>query len=220
MALTLCRSRFTPHDFQFVLDRLSSQSSQSSSLKNLCQDPEAFSQILDLEPLHRSLVDEPHCVPVSPAFYFYVLVRRELLRHGLDDRNLCDYIASVLTEFSERKTLEKAPVAETTRSFAFVSDILKSIDQAPTSHVYHLRKFLADYSLFLSGIFKSNADAQRHGAPGLNFYEAIGQQSYRSAAAQPQARQDGLRDILEMIAEAFHEVRLSLNEMSDRRLHI
>ena len=219
MALTLCRSRFTPQDLQFIFRRLAQRPSEADSLKSLCLDPESFDQILDLEALHRSLIDEPECVGVSPSFYFYVLTRRELLRRGLDDRNLCDYIASVLTEFSERKTLEKAPATPSTRSFAYVSDLLVSINQAPSSHVYQMRRFLADYALFLSGIFKENADAQRHGAPGLNFYESVGRQSYRSAAAQPQALQEGLRNILEMIAEAFHEVRLSLNELAVRSLH-
>ena len=87
MALTLCRSRFTSQDFQFVLDRLSDHPRQTESLQSLCQDPTSFNQILDLEPLHRSLVDEPRCVGVSPAFYFYVLTRRELLRHVLVDHH-------------------------------------------------------------------------------------------------------------------------------------
>lgn len=221
MAQTLCRSKFTRDDLTFVVDHLGRSLRLSDAVQRLCQDQDSLDQILDLEGLHQALVDQPQCVQVSPAFYFYVLTRRALLRHGLDDRNLCDYIATVLTDFTQRQNLDKVAATESTRTFAYVSDLLQSIEHAPAAQIFSLRRFLADYTLFLSGVFKENIEArhQRRGAPGLSFYEAIGRQSYRSAAAQPQALREDLRDLLDQIAEAFHEVRLALNALADQTLH-
>jgi hypothetical protein len=221
MEQTLCRSKFTRDDLNFVVDHLGRSLRLSDAVQRLCQDQESLDQILDLEGLHQALVDQPHCVQVSPAFYFYVLTRRALLRHGLDDRNLCDYVAAVLTDFTQRQNIDKVAATESTRTFAYVSDLLQSIERAPAAQIFSLRRFLADYTLFLSGVFKENIEAreQKRGAPGLSFYEAVGRQSYRSAAAQPQALREDLRDLLDQIAEAFHEVRLALNALSDQAFH-
>jgi hypothetical protein len=220
MSQTTCRTQFTSHDVQFIVDHLGETIPKANALERLCRDPDCLDEMLDLDPLHRALVDEPQCTAVSPAFYFYVLTRRELLRRGLDDRNLCDYVAGLLTAFTHRQTLTKGGLTESTRAFAYVSDLLQSIEQAPSAQRYSLRCFVADYSLFVSGIFKENLEArQQRGAPGVSFYEGIGQQSYRSAAAQPQALRDNVRDLLETIAECFHEVRLSLNSLTERSLH-
>jgi hypothetical protein len=218
-----CRARFTVNDLNFVIETLAKSSGVGSdSLLRLLRDPETLGPVLDDESLHRALIDRPDCLTVSPPFYFYVLVRRAFLRHGLDDRHLCDYVAGVLAEFTRQEALQPASALAPAgaRSFGYLGDLLNAASDAPAAQAFGLRCFLADYALFLSGLFKERVDARKHGAPGIGFYESVGQASYRAAAALPQAARENVRGLFEKLAEAFRLVRLSLNEMADRTLHL
>jgi hypothetical protein len=84
------------------------------------------------------------------------------------------------------------------------------------------RAHLANYTLFLSGMFaeRVQSHAQRRGAPGLNFYEAVGQSSYLCVAQHPQARRTDLAVIFEMLGQEFRRVRLALNNLTDTLLHM
>ncbi len=217
-----CRSQFTVNDLNFVVETLTKSGSESGALIRLLRDPESLDVVLDEELLHRALVAgdaAPECLQVSPPFYFYVLTRRALLRHGLDDRHLCDYIASMLAAFTRQRTLELAQTPAGARSFGYLGDMLQAADNAPAAQKFGLRCFLADYALFLSGIFKERVEARKHGAPGVGFYEAVGQQSYRAAAGYPEAARENVRALFSRLAETFHEVRISLNEMAEQTLH-
>ena len=216
------RARFTADDLRYVVEKLSRSSTEGEALFGLLREPETLDQVLDAAPLHDALLDGPECVSVSPDFYFYVLTRRALLRHGLDDRYLCDYLASMLAAFTRQQYLEQARAPVGARSFGYLSDLVASAEQAPPALAFGVRSFVADYALFLCGVFRERVEAQRNrrGAPGVGFYEAVGRSYYLSAAALPEAARQNVRDVLGKLAEAFHEVRLSLNEMSAKVLHL
>jgi hypothetical protein len=216
-----CRAQFTADDFSFVVRVLARTPGDAVSLVSLLTDEAERDAILDHELIYQSVVDEAGCLKVSAAFYFYILTRRVLRRVSLDERALTDYVAAVLLAFSHTSQL-RAGEENTSRSFAYVSDMLAKLNACPPDQAYLLRAHLANYSLFLSGMFaeRVEAHAQRRGAPGIRFYEAVGQSSYLHVAQHPQARKGELHGIFEQLGSEFRRVRLALNDLTDTLLHL
>jgi hypothetical protein len=218
-----CRGRFTADDFSFIVRTLSKSPRDAVSLVSLLSDEAERDAILDHDLLYESLVDDMGCLRVSAAFYFYVLTRRVLRRVSLEERALTDYVAGVLLAFSNTAQLH-APgsTAAPSKSFGYVSDLLAQLGACSPAETFLLRTHLADYALFLSGLFaeRVEAHAQRRGAPGLSFYEAVGQASYLDAARHPQAKRTELNATFEMLGAEFRRVRLALNDLTDTLLHL
>ena len=83
-----------------------------------------------------------------------------------------------------------------------------------------IRVQVGNYSLFMSGIFPQHIAhrSTHHAAPPISFYEEVGSQNYRRASDHRLARRGGLAQTYRTIAERFSEVRVGLNQMSDRLL--
>jgi hypothetical protein len=217
-----CRSQFTADDFSFVVSVLSRSPRDAVSLVSLLSDEGERDLILDHDLVYESLVDQAGCLRVSAAFYFYVLTRRVLRRVSLDERALTDYVAAVLLAFSHTNQLAAGGAGNpSARSFTYISDLLARLRACPPGEAYSLRTHLADYALFLSGMFaeRVEAHAQRRGAPGLGFYEAVGQSSYLDAARHPMAKRADLGAIFQILGSEFRRVRLALNDLTDTLLH-
>jgi len=216
-----CRAQFTADDFSFVVRVLAKSPRDAVSLVSLLSDEAERDAILDHDLIYNSVVDETGCLKVSAAFYFYILTRRVLRRVSLDERALTDYVAAVLLAFSHVSQL-RGPGPPTSRSFTYVSDLMTQLNTCPPEQAYLLRTHMANYTLFLSGMFaeRVHSHAQRRGAPGLSFYEAVGQSSYLSAAQHPQARRTELQAIFELLGNEFRRVRLALNNLTDTLLHL
>lgn len=218
-----CRAQFTADDFSFVVRTLARSPRDAVSLVSLLSDEAERNAILDHELVHRSLVDEAGCLHVSAAFYFYVLTRRVLRQVGVEERALSDYVAAVLLAFSHTSQLH-APHADpaTARSFTYVSDVLVQLAACPPEQAFVLRTHLANYSLFFSGMFaeRITSHAERRGAPGLSFYESVGQSAYLHVAQHPLARRTELHTVFEQLGSSFHCVRVALNRLTDSLLHL
>jgi len=218
-----CRAQFTADDFSFVVRVLAKSPRDAVSLVSLLSDLEERDAILDHDLIYNSVVDQAGCLQVSAAFYFYILTRRVLRRVSLDERALTDYVAAVLLAFTNINQLN-APEDKnsTVRNFTYVSDILTRLNSCSPEQGYVLRLHLANYTLFLSGMFveRVHSHAQRRGAPGLSFYEAVGQSSFLSAAQHPQAKRTELQAIFEMLGSEFRRVRFALNDLTDTLLHL
>ncbi len=218
-----CRAQFTADDFSFVVRVLSKSPRDAVSLVSLLSSQAERDAILDHDLVYDSLVDQTGCLQVSAAFYFYVLTRRVLRRVSLDERALTDYVAAVLLAFSRINQLRSPDELPGSMSnFIYVSDLLQRLQSCPPSEAYLLRTHLANYSLFFSGMFaeRVQAHAERRGAPGLRFYESIGQSSYLSIARHPHSQRTDLAAIFEMLGSEFRRVRLALNNLADTLLHL
>lgn len=207
-----------------MVKTLAKSPGDSVGLVELLSDEAERDAILDHEMLYRSVLEHVGCLQLSPAFYFYILTRRVLLKAGLDQRALTDYVAAVLAAFSHTNqlTYHSAHNKETNaRSFGYVTDLLDILAKAPPQQAFLLRSHLGDYTLFLSGIFaeRVHAHAERRGAPGIDFYETIGKSSYRSAASHLPSKESGLQSTLEQLSAEFHVVRLALNQLADNLMH-
>ncbi len=220
MIRAFARARFTAADFDFVVRSLSKKPEDAISLATLFQDDNTRDTVLDHALLLQAVLShEPH-LPVSPQFYFYILTRRVLLDVGIDDRDLADYLASMLVKFMDASQLA-SPLQRVEGSLTYLSDLLLALRDATPLQTFVLRAHVGNYSLFVTGLFLGNLERRsRRGAPDPGFYEEMGRMNYRMAAGMPQARRCELGEIYEQLGIHFHEVRLAFNALADRLIHL
>lgn len=215
-----CRERFTASDFDFVVRTLARSQTDSVSLVDLLGDQETRDAILDNPRLVDSILSNAEHLSISSQFYFYVLARHVLRQAGINDRKLCDYVASLLETFSRINRMS-APCLAEERGRQYISDMLIALTRATPEQAFLLRAHVGNYSLFISGIFHENTQRRSlRGAPDLKFYEQIGRTNYQMVASHATARRCELSDVFEGLAERFRDVRLALNQLSDQLLNL
>jgi hypothetical protein len=215
-----CRARFTSADFDFIVRTLSRSRAGNVSLVDLLSDAETLDSILD----HPKLVERILCnaghLRISSQFYFYILARHVLQQAGIADRKLSDYVGSLLETFSLANKLQ-SPDKIDNRAHEYISDMLIALTRATPEQTFLLRAHAGNYSLFISGIFHENTQRRsQRGAPDIEFYEQIGRTNYQLVASHETARRCELTDVFSGLANRFHDVRLALNDLSDRLLHL
>jgi len=215
-----CRARFTAADFDFIIRTLGRSRADSVSLVELLSDSEIRDSILDHPKLVETILNNAGHLRISSQFYFYVLARHVLREAGIGDRKLSDYIGSLLETFSRANQLQ-SPHKIDNQAHQYISDMLIALTRATSEQSFLLRAHVGNYSLFISGIFHENTQRRSlRGAPDIEFYELIGSANYQAVAAHETARRCELNDVFAGLADRFHEVRLALNELSDRLLHL
>ena len=220
MIIANCRERFTAADFEFVAKTLSRTERDSVNLVDLLTDAEARDSILDNPRLVDSLLTGGTPLNISPQLYFYVLLRHVLKKTKLNDRSVSDYLASLLENFSQTARM-KSPADGQANPIQYVSDMLIALRHASPKQTFLIRAHVGNYSLFITGIFHETVQSRsQRGAPDVNFYEDVGRSNFRVAAGHQVARSCALTEVLERLADGFHEARLALNRLSDSLLHI
>lgn len=215
-----CRARFTAEDFDFVVKTLGKSPRDSVSLQELLTDSETRDTILDHENLLEAILSNASALSISPQLYFYILTRHVLKRTGINDRKLSDYIASLLETFS-RTARMASPTDESGQPIQYLSDMLLALRDASPSQTFLLQAHVGNYSLFITGIFHESVQRRmKRGAPDFSFYEGLGRSNFKTAANHKVARSCELSDTYDSLADRFHEIRLALNGLSDRLLHL
>jgi hypothetical protein len=215
-----CRARFTAADFSFIVRTLGRSQADSVSLVDLLSDSDTRDSILDHPKLVETILCNGGQLHISSQFYFYVLARHVLRQAGIGDRKLSDYVGSLLETFSRTKELQ-SPDQLDEGGHRYISDILIALTKATPEQAFLLRAHVGNYSLFISGIFHENTQRRSlRGAPDIEFYEQIGSANFQAVASHETARRCELNDVFEGLAGRFHDVRLALNELSDRLLHL
>jgi hypothetical protein len=99
----------------------------------------------------------------------------------------------------------------------YVTDLLAALASAPAERTFLLHAHLANFALFMSGIFPQHLHhrATRRAAPDLSFYERVGSTSYRVASDHPLAKRHELDAIYRTMGERFGDVRRRLNRLSE-----
>jgi hypothetical protein len=177
--------------------------------------------LLDRPEVFKAVLERHECLKVSPQFYFYVLVRHVLVDSGLKDRELADYVAGMLTEFSQASRLNRVEGGGEEK-YNYVFELLQALQSASGPRVFFIRAHVGNASLFLSGIFPEHIAhrAQRCGAPDLDYFENVGGSSYRTASSHQMARELHLENVLGCLGDQFPHVRHALNQLSDRLISI
>ena len=215
-----CRVRLTADDFDFIVRALSTKLSDQVSLTRLLIDESTRDELLDQEALTAAILESPEALRISPQLLFYVLCRKVLKETAVRSRESADYIASLLEQFQKSARLD-SPAELSERQLRYLSDMLLAVSQANPREAFILRAHIGNYSLFLSGMFADNLEKRsRKGGPGLSFYEQVGRSGFQAAAAHPEARKFQLDAIYQELADGFHEVRVALNDLARRLLHL
>lgn len=214
---TNVRGRFTADDFEFVVQTLARGERDAVSLGKLLSDESSRDEVLDNEALYTELIDNCGCLKVSPALYFYVVVRRAFQNAGIRGRELSDYVAAVMLAFGQ---MTQGKLSE--EASPYISDLLIMLQDAGPRQRLLIQTHIGDMTMFISGIFPDRVRRQcdRRGAPSLAFYEQIGQSQYHSAAQDLKAREAGMDKVFLSLADNFHDIRCVLNDMSDRVFHL
>jgi len=212
------RVRLTADDFDFIVRALSIKESDRISLESLLTDEEARDEILDHEALAHAVLESSGRLSISPHLMFYVLCRRVLRETGARSREASDFVASMLEGFSRTARVYGSDAGVNT---AYLSDMMIALGRANDSEAFLLRSHMANYSLFVSGIFVENlAKRKERGAPDVTYYEKLGGMNYRVAAEYRDARKYHLSEIYEELSRSFREVRIALNDLAARFLHL
>jgi hypothetical protein len=215
-----CRARFTVADFDFIVRTLAHSRADSVSLVDLLSDSETRDSVLDHPLLVEKILSNAGHLHISSQFYFYVLARHVLHEAGIGDRKVSDYIGSLLETFSRANQLQ-AGDDDRVRAHEYISDMLIALKRATPEQTFLLRAHVGNYSLFITGIFHENTQRRSlRGAPDIDFYEQIGRANYQLVASHETARRCELTDVFAALADRFHDVRLALNDLTDRLLHL
>ena len=210
-----CRVQFTAEDIDFIVSVLRPRVSDSQTLIRLLTDEDTRDLILDDEVLLRAVLESRGCLRVSTHFYFYILVRHVFRRSGIKERDVADYVAEVLAEYSHAQRMECRVKG---RPLDYFFEMLAALQTADDLTSFYIRAHIGNYSLFFSGIFPDRIRfrAEFRGCPDLKYYEALGKSSFRVASDHRLARKYDLARVFDVLAERFEVTRLALNDLGDR----
>lgn len=213
------RSRLSAADLQLVVLLLSRGSAHRRAALERRLQAEGPDALLDsTELLERLLAVRTVLVP-SEALFFYVLVRHTLTRAGIDDRELADYLASMLLDFGRRDRAWRIDWNDDQRH-RYLVDILMDLEASEGERRFRVMVHLGNYALWLAGLFPDYIAARhlRKGGPDVAYYDALGRRGFGLASDHALADRYGLDGVLRTAAERFPSVRGALNGLSDRVL--
>lgn len=211
------RSRLTASDLHLVLLLLSRGSAQRRASLEQRLRSEGPDALLDApELLERMLVARTVLVP-SATLFFYVVVRHTLRQAGIDDRELADYLASMLLDFGRRDRAWRVDWNDD-QQHRYLVDILTDLEASDGERRFRVMVHLGNYALWLAGLFPDYIAARRlrKGGPDVSYYDALGRRGFGLASDHELADQLGLDGVLRTAAERFPSVRGAFNGLSDR----
>jgi hypothetical protein len=214
-----CRVQFSAEDVDFIVAVLGKKTGNAECLTKLLSDPDARDLILDDDLLFRAVLERPECLRISTHLYFYILVRNVFLHSGLKEREVADYVAEVLTEFSQTERMDCRVKGQPLNYFF---EMLTALQTADDITRFYIRAHIGNYSLFLSGVFpdRIRRRAELRGAPDLRYYEQVGSTSFRAVSDHRLAYKYDLAEIFGLLSERFQATRKALNDLGDRLISI
>jgi len=216
-----CRNQFSAADIDFVVSVLGKDYGESQCLVELLSDQESRDAILDHDQLFHSILESVRCLNVSSRFYFYILVRHAFLGAGIQDRNTADYVAEMLSVFASAHRA-RHPLRQQVGPMNYIVDVIQALQDATHAERFLLRAHLGNFVLFFSGLFPEHIRHRRHrrAAPSIDYYESVGQTSFRMAGGHRLAGEYELAPVFSTLSDHFHVTRLALNDLSERLVSI
>jgi hypothetical protein len=212
-----CRVQFTAEDVEFITRVLGRGGAKDGCLVELLGDESTRDMLLDDETLLAAMLEWGACLKVSPHLYFYIMVRHALKRAGIPERDVADYVAELLAEFSAQSRIE-APVVGNSKPPEYFFEMVAALGHANDVGRFAIRAHMGNQSLFLTGVFpeRIRRRAETRGFPDLHYYEAIGQSSFREASHHRLAERYHLAGVFETLGDRFREARAALNDLAER----
>lgn len=214
-----CRTRMTAGDLEFLVQALGEDPDDRAPLEELSRDPEALDRLLDDPRLFARLLEAPALLHVSPWFFYYVLVRRTFLDHGIERRRAADYVGALLSYH-----LQKRGDRPRQGGGVYLVDLVHAMREARTPwDAFALQTEIGDVALWLTGLFPDWVYYRRtygRRPVDLEYYEAMGSRSWSAAASSETAGRLDLDEVLDYMAERFPLMRQALNDLVDEHLHL
>jgi hypothetical protein len=219
MILADTRSRLGRDDAQLVVRLIARGSSRAQDEAEATLADQGLDPLLDDARLLDGLLDARQGAHASLPLFCYVVVRHALRRVGEPDRQLADYVASILLHFGQRQRAQRITTHDDER-YDTLAALGEALDAADGSRAFLARAHLGNYALWLSGLFPDHIEQRRwrRGGPDLRYYETMGTRGYRLAADHRLAGRHGLQPVYARAAERFPQLRRALNQVSDRLL--
>ncbi len=216
-----CRIQFTSQDIAFLLETLEQNPAQREAILGLFADTDTQGMLLDSEAIYDAIVENPNHLQISLHLFFYITVRRVLTKKGIDDENVADYVAELLTEFTRTHSGTTNQSSEGIGEPA-LDAWLNNLQDADSRTSFERKAYIANRLLFHTGIQEDwlRQRTNRRGAPSVEFYESVGPRFYRDAGRHRLAESYEVRDVFEQLADRFHETRVALNDLATRLLHL
>lgn len=210
-----CRVRFTRSDVDFLFEHASKDAlSRVGSRGDLTVA--GIDQLLDDEQVFRQAYEARDFARFSPSFFFYVGTRKCLKEYDIDDRDLTDYVSSVLCNFLKTDDLFRASVAG--ERLMYLADMVEELQQATRyEDIFDHHAHIGNYTLFLAGIFPDYLEylsTYKRRPITRAYYESMGQTHYKLASSHDVARKEQLDTILSTLARRFSTVRRALTRLS------
>jgi hypothetical protein len=214
-----CRESLSDSDRAFLLETLGGTGAGRSAVQDLLQDPASLDLLLDEEALFQALLDLPRALRVSLQFYLYVLLRHILLRSGLDDREITDYLAAMLCCFKRAARLTDYR-SGSEKVVECMADLEASAQSFGESGAFYIRVYMANFSLFLTGMFPQRIRYRRDrwGAPGLPYYTGVGRSNFEIAGRHRLARREGLSRTYQFLSSDYLALQAALHQLCDEFL--
>src|SRR6202521_111617 len=114
--------------------------------------------------------------------FFLTVVRKSFDQLGVGDQQIADYVASVLAEFGHSSRWLAIRGAEGRKLTSVVEMLLTQLgpgEQARVNGERELRKYVGDYTLFMSGLFRRFVERGGY----LDYYLEEGARSYQAVSA-------------------------------------
>lgn len=217
MILADTRGRLTAADVELVLLVLSSGSASRRERLERQLEAEGPDVLLDTPDLMDRLLALQTLVVPSEPLLFYVLVRHMLLRVEIDDRDVADYLASLLSNFGQRDRAWRIDWNDD-QKHQYLVDIVADLEATAGDRQFKVMAHLGNYALWLAGVFPDYiAERQRRkGGPDVSYYDSWGQRGYRMAAGHELADRLGLDRVFSVAAERYSALRGAFNGLSNR----
>ena len=109
--------------------------------------------------------------------FFLAMARKSFAELGMRDEAVVGYVAALLTEFARADRLHALKLEDGSRMSSVVEMLATQSpvhDQRTLANTRAMRKYVGDYTLFMSGLFRTHVE--RTGA--LDFYLEEGRRSY------------------------------------------
>lgn len=211
------RSQLSANDLDFIKKTLATRQQDLKWIDDLLFDPACLDQILDDEALTQALLGHQGSLQVSHHLFFYTLVRYALRRQKVFDREVADYVASLLSD----RLSKKAPHSVEYPQF-YISDFMNLLQNADPYQSFQLTLDLANQSLFITGLFQEYLEsrAQHHAAPCPRFYEKIGQAQFMTAGHHVLAHEHNLSTLYKTISKEFLKITKALNYFSQNMVFL
>jgi hypothetical protein len=209
---TGCQYRFTPADWQFIIETLGLDQRGRESLATLTDDPDSVRHILDHPKLFEAVLVTRRAAMMSANLFFFVLVRHTLKRIGVENFEVADYVAVVCAEFG-LPSANPVSLKQPDLPGLYNLDYIQALENARGPERFFIHVQCANRFLVLTCLYPSflHHRAERRGAPDVEFYEQVVISHLGAASHHALAEEFALQDVLVALADAFPPVRRAMN---------